>query len=245
MSSAPHPLGSSIRSLLEEYQSIANNLANVSTAGYKRQVNTFSRHLIEKLGDAPASDPPLAQILTQRATDFSQGTLVATDRSLDVALQGRGFFVVETPEGPLYTRSGSFQVDGLGHLTDSRGRQVAGADGLIIIPPDTDLQALQISSEGAISANGVPFGRLRIVDFGEEEGQLRPVGFGAYEAPEGILPVEARDVQVRQGYQEGSNVKLMEELVGLIGVSRLYETNMNLMNRNRELTRTIMGIATG
>jgi len=240
-----HPLGSSIRSLLEEYQTIANNLANVGTAGFKRQINTFSRHLIEKLSDGPEDDPPLGELLVQGVTDFSQGTLIATERPLDVALQGKGFFVIETPDGPLYTRNGSFHVDAQGRLVDVNDRQIAGADGLIMIPPGVNLQELEISSEGAISANGAQFGRLRIVDFGDDESRLRPVGFGAYQAPDGLVPAPAQDAQVRQGYQEGSNVKLMEELVGLISAARMYEMNMNLMNRNRDLTRTILGVANG
>lgn len=245
MASAPHPLGSSIRSLLEEYQTIANNLANAGTAGYKRQVNTFSRHLIEKLGDAPPAEPPVAELLAQGTTDFSQGPLIATQRPLDVALQGKGFFVVETPDGPLYTRSGSFQVNAQGRLTDSQGRQIAGADGLIMIPATVNLQELQISPEGVLSADGATLGRLRIVDFGENEDQLKPVGFNAYEAPQDVLPVNAQDAQICQGFRENSNVKLMEELVGLVSVARMYETNMNLMSRRRDLTKTILGIANG
>ncbi|MBN1817617.1 MAG: flagellar hook basal-body protein [Sedimentisphaerales bacterium] len=239
------PLGSSIDALMKEYQTIANNLANTSTTGYKRQVNTFSRHLIDKLGDAPPSDPPVAELVTRGGLDFSQGTLVATQRMLDVAVEGKGFLVVETPEGPLYTRNGALQINPQGNLVDLQGRLVAGAEGLLIIPPTVSEQDIAISEQGVISAGQAQFGRLRLVDFGADEGDLVPVGFNSYKAPDNLRPADATDAVVKQGFRESSNVRLMEEMVDLMTVARMYETNMGLMQRRRELTRTIMGIANG
>ncbi|MBN1124153.1 MAG: flagellar hook basal-body protein [Sedimentisphaerales bacterium] len=239
------PLGSSIDALMKEYQTITNNLANVSTTGYKRQINTFSRHLLDKLADAPASDPPVAELVTKGGLDFSQGTLLATQRTLDVAIEGKGFLVVETPEGPLYTRNGVLQINAQGNLVDLQGRIVAGAEGLIIIPPNVNEQDITISEEGVVSMGQAQFGRLRIVDFGADENQLVPVGFNSYKAPDNLQSAVATNASVKQGFRESSNVQLMEEMVDLMTVARMYETNMGLMQRRRELTRTIMGIANG
>ena len=120
---------SSLQALSDQYHTIAHNLANVNTAGYKRRCSSFVQLLqqAQTLSD-------IALIADQVSIDFSQGALTRTGRSLDLGLEGKGFFVLETPEGPLYSRSGVFRTNAEGQLVDSSGRTVAGEAGPIVIP---------------------------------------------------------------------------------------------------------------
>ncbi|UCF43624.1 MAG: flagellar hook basal-body protein, partial [Planctomycetota bacterium] len=178
--------------------------------------------------------------------DFSQGSITQTGRALDFTLYGKGFFVIETPEGPLYTRNGMFRTNQNGQVVDSEGRTVAGEAGPITIPADTGLSQLSVSSDGSISVGGTAIGRFSIVDFGADEDKLVPAGANCYRMPdEAIVPVAAEQMVVKQGYLESSNVKMVDELVDMIVVSRLYEANMALVSAQKETSSTIMGVAMG
>lgn len=236
-------LGTSVNSLTRQFSVIAHNLANINTSGYKRTVNSFSRVLMAQLGGGQDDLVPEGRIKINSILDFSQGSLLKTDRSLDVAINGKGFFIVETPDGPLYTRNGMFQVNQQGQLVDHEGRIISGAEGPIIIPAGVSVQGISISEDGNISAGGGSLGRLKIVDFKEDEGRLFAAGKNCFGAPQDVQPAAAEEASVRQGYQENSNVNRMEELVNLITVSRLYEMNMKLLLRRRENSKAILGVA--
>ena len=236
-------LGTSVNSLTKQYSVIAHNLANINTAGYKRTVNSFSRELMARLSDVQEVSVPEGRIKIDSALDFSQGSLLKTDRSLDAAINGKGFFVVETPDGPLYTRNGMLQVNLQGQLVDQEGRIVSGAEGPIIIPSGVSVQEINIGEDGNINTAGGSLGRLKVVDFKEDEGKLFAVGKNCFGAPNDVQPGAAEEALTRQGYQENSNVERMEEVVGLITVSRLYETNMKLLMRRQENAKAIIGVA--
>jgi flagellar basal body rod protein FlgG len=234
---------SNVDVLTRQFEQITNNLANVSTAGYKRQRSDFLAALRSQLSSADSVPP--AEVGMRQTVDFSQGTLVQTSRTLDVALTGRGFFVIETPDGPRYTRNGAFQLNGTGQLVDSQGRIVAGEGGPIVVPAGTDLSTLTVGADGQFSAGAVRLGRLRLVDFGDQEGQLQPVGASCFEAPASLTPAPAQKASVRQGFQESSNVQMVEELVGMITVSRLYEANVRVLTANRDASKSLMDVAMG
>lgn len=238
-------LSSNIQALTKEYETVAQNLANMSTAGYKRTLNSFSRELSSRLSEAPEDMPADGAIQATGARDFSQGQMIRTDRTLDMAIQGKGFFVVETPEGPLYTRNGAFQIQRDGRLVDMAGRNVAGADGPIIVPTTVSEQSISISSDGALRSGDTALGRIRIVDFGVDESRLTAKGFNGFIAPADTVPAPAAKAVVHQGYQEASNVRSVEEMVSLMVVSRMYETNMNVLRKRADYTRAIMSAANG
>jgi flagellar basal-body rod protein FlgF len=177
--------------------------------------------------------------------DFSQGSLIETGRSLDFALCGKGFFVIETPDGPLYTRNGMFRLDQNGQIVDSAGRIIAGEAGPISIPPDAGLSQISVSSDGSISAAGVPAGKFRLVDFKGTEGELIAAGLNCFHAPETAVPQLPENLIVKQGVQEGSNVQLVEELVDMIMVTRLYEANMKFMSVGKDTSESLMNVAMG
>ncbi len=175
--------------------------------------------------------------------DFSQGVLTSTARSLDVALDGKGFIVLETPDGPLYTRDGALSINLLGQLVVSSGRLVAGQNGPIAIPRAVSESDIEIDSDGTMRAGEIPLGRIQIVDFGAAFDELIPAGHGCFRAPEDLVPVPAENTKLRQGAQENSNVKMMQELTGLMTLSRLYEANINVMKKSRENTSSILDVA--
>jgi flagellar basal body rod protein FlgG len=224
--------------LTREFDIITHNLANVSTAAYKRRCSMFSSVLAQQAG----ADESRAGA---SAIDFSQGNLVQTGRTLDVALYGKGFFVVETPEGPLYTRNGIFRANANGQIVDSEGRALAGTAGPLILPAAVDVSQVTVSQDGRLIAAGALVGQFRIVDFADNEDLLEPVGFGSYQAPEEAPPRDAEDVVVKQGYQEASNVQMIDEVVSMIMVSRMYEANMKFVNARKDTTSSVIGVAMG
>ena len=237
-------VSSSINALMREFNIITHNLANVSTVGYKRRCNTFSKSLKAQEVGIKTYSP--GSINLNSALDFSQGSIIETGRPLDFALYGKGFFVIETPEGPLYTRNGIFHTNRNGQIVDSEGRTVAGEAGPIAIPASVVLSQLNVSSDGSISAAGTAIGKFKLVDFEDSENKLVPAGANCFTMPqEDVEPTTTEHIVVKQGYQESSNVKMIDELVDMIMVSRLYEANMKFISAKNETSRSIIGVAMG
>lgn len=234
-------VSASLDALTREFDIIAHNMANVSTTGFKRRCNSFTQVLAAQ---EAASDQAEGEE-SAGVFDFSQGNLVQTDRTLDFGLYGKGFFVLETPEGPVYTRHGVFHTNPNGQIVDTMGRLVAGTAGPIIVPGEVDVADLYGTDDGRLLAGQAEIGKFRIVDFPDAEDQLQPVGENCFQAPQDLDPVDATDVIVRQGYQEASNVKLVDELVNMILVSRMYEANMKLVTVKRDSSSTAIGVAMG
>jgi len=235
-------VSTSLDALTREFDIVAHNLANASTAGYKRRCNAFTRALDEQTG---AEGDGSVQEESPMPLDFSQGSLVQTDRALDFALHGKGFFVIETPEGPLYTRHGAFQTSPNGQIVDLSGRVVAGVAGPISLPADVDPSGINVAGDGRISAHGAAIGQLRVVEFPGYEDQLVPAGNTCFRVPPEVQPVEVLDPVVKQGYQEASNVRIVDELVNMITVSRLYEANMRLVSTVKDTTSSMVNVAMG
>ena len=242
MSEIMPQVSSSINALMREFEIIANNLANVSTAGYKRRCNAFSKSLEAQKTGTETYSP--GNIELKSALDFSQGNVAETGRSLDFALFGKGFFVIETSKGPLYTRNGVFHTNQNGQIIDSLGQIVAGQAGPITIPSDVVTSQVSVSSDGSISAGGTTIGKFQLVDFEENEAKLVPTGESCYRMPDNrIQPVSAENIVIRQGCQEVSNVKIIDELVDMIMVSRLYEANMKFIGARKEVASSITSVA--
>lgn len=181
---------------------VSNNLANVDTPGYKAQ-RVFGE-LMDELG-------PRAAI----TNDLSGGALRETGRPLDVALEGEGFLVVETPGGEVLRRGGSLSLDAAGVLTDAGGRPVLGDDGLIVVPSGE----VQIERDGVVRVDGEEVGRLRVEYADPESLQRIEAGLWTSDARAGVDPAE---VGVRQGALEESNVTALEGLVEMLDVQRNY-----------------------
>ena len=200
-------VSASLDALTREFDVIAHNLANVSTVGYKRRCSAFS----EALGQATTGTEGSGEEESSQAVfDFSQGHLIQTDRVLDCALHGKGFFVVETPDGPLYTRHGVFETNQNGQVVDLSGRIVAGTAGPLVVPANVGLSRVHIGSDGRVSADGAAIGQFRVVEFADNEDQLVPAGENCFWAPEDVDPMDVENPVVKQGFREASNVRLID-----------------------------------
>jgi flagellar basal-body rod protein FlgF/flagellar basal-body rod protein FlgG len=200
---------------------IANNLANISTPGFRASHNTFGAAL------ATANDTSLSA-LNQDANDYgflsgtqldtTQGALVPTGNELDLAIDGPGYFAVETSAGPAYTRGGNFRVSPQGQLITTAGDPVLGEGGPITIVGEP----VSISSDGTISVNGAIAGRLKLTEF-QPGTQLQSLGSSYYKAPLGV-EVAATSTKVRQGQLESSNVNPITSVVELITAQHEVES---------------------
>lgn len=236
-------ISSALSGLRQEFNTIAHNLANISTPGFKRRCNSFSRSLaVQGTG---TQEEVGGEINLTSAIDFTQGGVLETGRSLDFALVGRGFFVIETPDGPLYTRNGMLRLDSNGQIVDGMGRSVAGESGAITIPSNVGLSQIVVGNDGNISGGGTAIGRFRLVDFPEDEKELRAVGMNCFQAPPDVKPQAPKDLIVKQGFKETSNVQMVEELVDIMMVSKLYEANMQFISVKRDTSKSIIDVAMG
>ncbi len=236
-----------------QIDTIANNLANVSTNGFKKTRVAFEDLVYQarRTGEISQETQRPSQLEigsgvrvmgTQR--DYTAGNMIHSGNELDVAIGGRGMFVLETPEGEeRYTRSGTFHVNMDGELVSQAGLRVNPG---IEIP--SDALEIKIGDDGSIRAmyegqNGeVSLGTLDVVDFGNPNG-LRALGGNIYMAtPESgePIPIEAEDgLLLKQGFIEGSNVDVAEELVSMIVAQRAFEMTSKVVETADETLQIV------
>ena len=224
--------------LRRELDVIANNLANLGTTGFKAESVLFEQHLKSSARTDNFTVPQDRQVRfvldRETRTDLSQGAFAQTGSKLDVAIDGEGFFAVDTPQGERYTRAGGFALSSTGALTTPSGYQVLGTGGPIVLDPnDTEIT---IARDGTISTRDGERGRLRLVRF-ENPSQLTKQGDNLYSSEAQPLPVEPRTTVV-QGSIEKSNVHSVLEIGRMIEVTRAYTSLASLMSRTDELRRT-------
>lgn len=220
----------------EAMDSIANNLANGSTPGFRARHNVFRSMLVER-GKPQLSalnqDANDYNILSETRLDTTQGSLTRTGNDLDVAIEGSGYLQVQTSQGTMYTRAGNLRLSAQGQLVTSNGDPVLGDGGPITITG----QPVTIGSDGTVAVNGVTVGRLAVVDF-DPSVQLSSVGSTYLKAPAGVTP-EASEARLRQGMLESSNVNPVTSVVDLINAQREVEEMrrvLSMMNDDMDKT---------
>lgn len=212
---------------------IANNIANVTTPGYKRQQGVqrgFSevllRHAHEPFWLNRIQAPGGGVQLTETHTDPSEGTLEHTGDPLNVALQGPGYIVVNTPLGPRLTRDGRFTVDAQGHLTTTSGYFVEKEGGG---PITVSSRNVFISEDGIVFDNGQNVGKIRLVEV-PNPGLLRREGDNLLRDPGNLQQaVPAAKTSLLPGTLELSNVKIAREMIDMMLGARLYEANQRVI----------------
>lgn len=217
--------------LAKEMQVVANNLANSGTTGYRASRAVFAELVQQRGGGAPSlSMGHLAGNYYQEA----EGALRQTGADLDLAIQGDGYFTVETPQGVRLTRAGHMQISPDGQLIDGTGNPVLDDGGAPIDIP-AEASRLNVASDGTISAGGVLIAQVGIVT---PNGQLEREANTYYSAPDGFEALERRSVV--QGALEQSNVSPVVELARLIDVQRAYEAGQALMDREDERVKRVI-----
>lgn len=209
---------------------IANNLANVSTSGFKRESPVFEELLVPVDGDASVKEVSFVKnwgVLR----DMSVGSLQQTGAPLDVAIEARGFFVVNTAAGERYTRDGHFKIDADGRIVTADGDPVSSEGGEITIPKGQT--EIKIANDGTVStARGVA-GKFRIVDLPQDA--LKKEGKNLYSSA--APPIEPEKVSVLQGMIERSNVEPVFEMTKMIEVLRAYQHSTETLNATDETMR--------
>jgi flagellar basal-body rod protein FlgF len=217
---------------------IANNLANVSTPGFKREAAKFEEYIAHVRPAEDQKGPQTVSFVKDAGVlrDSMQGSVQRTGATYDLALASSGYFQVQTPAGMRYTRDGHFSLDGEGNLVTGEGYQVQGdGGGITIAPIDGDIN---IAPDGTVSSvvNGVgnQLGKVKVVDFANDSA-LTKVGSNLYSTSQ--QPTDPAKVTMRQGALESSNVQPVIEISHMIEVMRAYEATATLSKSQEDLMR--------
>lgn len=211
---------------------IANNLANADTSGFKGEQMMFSEYVTRAVDGGRISfvhDRALAR-------DLREGQLKSTGAPLDVAIQGKGWFVVDTPAGDRYTRNGNFKIDRDGKLTTSSGEAVMGAGGAPIVFGRDD-RSIVILDDGTVRADGNARGKLRIVSF-ENEHELRNAGTNLFTT--GAAAQDVAQPKVLQGMIETSNVQPVVEMTQMITALRTFQGAQQMIENEHDRQRAVI-----
>ncbi|MFM9885920.1 MAG: flagellar basal-body rod protein FlgF [Burkholderiales bacterium] len=224
------------RMLAQRQESIAHNLANANTNGYRAQTTAFRATPV----NGPGVASRVAAVETSTGSDFRPGPLLQTGNPFDVAISGSGFFAVQAPDGSeAYTRDGQMELSPEGNLVSKKGHPLIGEGGPLTIPANHEVM---IGRDGTISAvpagagkqNSVTVGRLKLVN--PDEKSLVRGGDGLFRVPGGEADADPA-VTVSSGSVEASNVNVVEALVDMISVARHFETQMKLMSSAEQNAR--------
>jgi flagellar basal-body rod protein FlgF len=218
---------------------LANNVANINTIGYKGDRSIFRipeetepqtfETPIEGIQSLSPYAPPFATVI-----DFSQGAIRQTGNALDVAIDGSGFFPIQTPDGIQYTRQGNFTLDAEGVLVTQDGHAVLGEGGAITLEEGT----VAIDMEGGVYVNGDEVGRLQIVDF-PDRNVLKKAGNGRFAVTDAALQGQRpENTTLNQGHIETANVNPVQAMTEMIETSRAFEAYQKVIPSADEATST-------
>ena len=219
--------------LIREMAQVANNIANLSTTGYRREGMVFSEYVRDTGPGAPSLSmaTPGARIVSPL-----QGSLTETGGRLDFAIEGEGFFLIDTPQGERLTRAGAFALSPAGDLVTQDGHMVLDAGGApVFVPPDA--RSLGMAADGTLSADGVAVAQIGLWQ-PVDPLELTRVAGTQFAAPAGVEPVEAG--VVLQGFVEDSNVSPVAEITRMIEVQRAYELGQGFLDREDERIRSVL-----
>lgn len=232
---------------LKKLDILSNNIANINTHGFKRDLlvyeektapaQSFSNNSSEtkSLNQFNGYDPAVSYVqVMQSRTDFSQGSFLKTDNALDVAIEGQGFFVVNTPKGNRYIKNGHFKLDGQGNLVDQKGNMVLDRkDEPILIPLGT--REITIVNDGSVFGGTEPelerefLGQLKVVNFNDLQA-LKKEGLGLYNLPDSSTQeILVSDAKVLQGFLENSNANPIHEMTKMIETLRQLEAYQKII----------------
>jgi flagellar basal-body rod protein FlgF len=225
---------SGAKATLDRQATVANNIANISTPGFRADLVMYRSIPVE--GEGMATRTSVAE--STPGTDFTNGPIIDTGRAMDVAITGSGWLTVEAADGSeAYTRSGSFDINADGTLVTKGGQNVLGDGGPIAVPPNT---SVSIGRDGTVS--GVPtqpprtgvtvLGRLKLVD--PDESSLKKGPDGLFRMKDGSTADQSETVRVVSGAVEGSNVNAASALVDMIGLARQFEMQMKLITSGED-----------
>ncbi len=211
---------------------IAKNLANANTFGYKKNTISFKQVLTQ------TEDIESSSLKTDLGIDHTKGSLTFTSNALDMAVDGDGFFTLETDDGIRYTRNGQFQLSNTGEIITAKGLKLLGQSGPIQIPKGGS--EILVDSKGNVKVDGNKVGTLIITNFSDLT-TLVATGDSAFTAPiESISDDNDIKFKVAQGYLESSNVDVVMEMVDMIANMRSYESSNNVVKSFSDLLERLI-----
>jgi flagellar basal-body rod protein FlgF len=213
---------------------IANNLANVSTNGYRREEMKFEEYM-QRSRPAEGQKGTQTTSLVDEAgiiRDNSEGRVEATGNNFDLAINGKGYFAIQTAQGERYTRDGHFTLDGAGQVVTEQGDPVLSDGGPVTI--STEDGDVHFADDGTISGDNGQLAKLRIVNFGNERA-LTKEGGSLYSASETPTDAEAGTFKLAQGMLERSNVEPVVEITNMINLTRSYQAISNLISSQEDM----------
>ena len=217
--------------LMREMQVVAHNIANISTTGFRREGVIFSEY-VKRMEDGPSLSMANGDA---RHMDLRQAGLSQTGGTFDLAIQGDGFFLIETPQGQSLTRAGSFLPNAEGELVNPDGHRLLDLGGApVFVPPDAGPVA--ISTDGTLSAKGQPLAQIGL--WQPEDPLKMTHGGGTIFISEAVVPSET--ATILQGFVEESNVNPISEIARMIEVQRAYEMGQNFLEKEDERMRGVI-----
>jgi flagellar basal-body rod protein FlgF len=226
---------SGLQARMEALDMLANNLANTSTAGYKADREFYNSYMSRETMNNQSPLIGESPVIQRQWTDFSQGTLVPTGNSTDLALGGSGFFAVNGPNGTLYTRSGNFHFSPQGVLVSAEGYPVRLTGNQTL---QTESQgSIQVSADGQVSQDGAVLGQLELVDF-PDRGMLNKQAAGYFRNPDPVLnPTTTATPDVYQSKIETSNAGPAEAAARMVSLLRHFEMLQHAIKIGTEMNR--------
>lgn len=219
--------GRSLDNRMKGIQVVANNLANLNTTGYKRELQ-FSE-ILSAAENATRQKGEPARI--RQITDFAQGDLALTSNPLDVAISGKGFFLVKTNAGMEFTRNGRFKISDEGYLVNQNGNKVQGKNGDINLGEllDEKHEAITISKNGEIRIGSKLVDAILVAQPERPQDSVRTNGLNFVSEEEELKPADENDFSLEQGYLEDSNINPIIEMETMITLNKDYESSKKMI----------------
>ena len=223
------------RTIARDMTSVANNIANASTNGFRAERTLFQEHLAKT---GPVGQRERISFVDDVGLyrDTREGPLEVTNNTLDLAIRGDGYLVVRTPGQDMYTRSGRFQVDANRQIVTADGYPIVGVnDAPITLQAGADISSIRIQGDGAMTSNVGAVGQIQMVQFADEQ-IMRKASSGMYATDQAPLP--ASRASILQGSLEGSNVQPVMEMTRMMEMLRDYQSAQKLVDSEHERQRT-------
>ena len=224
--------------LQEMMDNTAHNLSNANTSGFKKSLMASVTQVDIERNDELKLHQDEEHQMSENYIDYSQGSLIMTTNSFDLALENSGFFEIETENGIRYTRNGSFTRNGMGYLVTLQGNRVLDENRVPIQLEDEE--GFSVTSAGRVYTNEKEVAKISIVDFPNKREDLLREGYNLYYAKNGAEPERAINTTVKQGFLESSNVNVVDSMIEMIRFQRNYEANQkSIISEDETLTKAV------